>query len=99
MHLAALDRPESIGHRFIGSNGTMTMPRIAQHLAARFPDRRIATRIAPKPLLRLMSPVRPFDTHGILSAIGTAPTVRQYQGARGAGHRLHRAARGDRPGG
>jgi dihydroflavonol-4-reductase len=73
MHLAALDRPESAGHRFIGSNGTMTMPRIAQHLAARFPDRRIATRIAPKPLLRVLSLFDP-SIRGILSAIGTAPT-------------------------
>jgi dihydroflavonol-4-reductase len=40
MHVAALERPESIGHRFIGSNGTMTMPRIAQHLAARIPTGR-----------------------------------------------------------
>jgi hypothetical protein len=49
MHLAALEGPQSIGHRFIGSNGTMTMPRIAKHLAARIPTGKIATRIAPKP--------------------------------------------------
>jgi dihydroflavonol-4-reductase len=55
MHVAALQRPESIGQRFIGSNGTMTMPRIAQHLAGRHPDRKIATRIAPKLVLRVLS--------------------------------------------
>ncbi|MCU4655084.1 NAD-dependent epimerase/dehydratase family protein [Roseibacterium sp. SDUM158016] len=73
MHLAALERPESIGHRFIGSNGTMTMPRIAQHLAARFPDRGIATRIAPKPLLRVFGLFDP-SVRGILPSVGTAPT-------------------------
>jgi dihydroflavonol-4-reductase len=97
MHLAALDRPESIGHRFIGSNGTMTMPQIAQHLAARFPDRRIATRIAPKFLLRLILSL--FDTRYPESIGLGACDLRQHQGARGAGHRLHRAARGHRQGG
>ncbi|MDG4649045.1 NAD-dependent epimerase/dehydratase family protein [Roseibacterium sp. SDUM158017] len=78
MHVAALERPESIGHRFIGSNGTMTMPRIAQHLAARHPDRRIATRVAPKALLRLMAP---FDRsiRSALPSVGAAP---QFDNAR-----------------
>jgi dihydroflavonol-4-reductase len=73
MHVAALHRPESAGHRFIGSNGTMTMPRIAQHLAARHPDRKIATRIAPKPLLRVLSLFDP-SIRTILPGIGAAPT-------------------------
>jgi dihydroflavonol-4-reductase len=73
MHLAALDRPESIGKRFIGSNGTMTMPRIAQHLAARHPDRRIPTRIAPKPLLRLLALFDPA-IRTVLPGVGTAPS-------------------------
>lgn len=72
MHVAALKRPASIGHRFIGANGTMTMPRIAQHLAARHPERKIATRVAPRPLLRAMSL---FDRsiRTVLPSIGAAP--------------------------
>jgi dihydroflavonol-4-reductase len=72
MHIAALEKPESIGHRFIGSNGTMTMPRIAQHLAARHPGRKIATRIAPKFLLRILSL---FDAsiRTVLPGVGAAP--------------------------
>ncbi len=72
MHVAALARPESVGHRFIGANGTMTMPRIAQHLAARHPDRKIATRIAPKPFLRLLSLFDP-SIRAILPSVGAAP--------------------------
>jgi dihydroflavonol-4-reductase len=74
MHIAALARPESIGKRFIGANGTMTMPRIAQHLAARHPDRKIATRIAPKPLLWLLSVFDP-SIKTVLPAVGTAPQL------------------------
>jgi dihydroflavonol-4-reductase len=72
MHVAALERPESVGQRVIASNGTMTLPRIAQHLAARHPDRRIATRIAPKPLLWLLSRVDP-SIRTVLPSVGTAP--------------------------
>jgi len=72
MHIAAMDRDEAIGKRFIGSNGTMTMPRIAQHLAARFPDRKIATRIAPKFMLRVLSLFDP-SIKTVLPAIGRTP--------------------------
>jgi dihydroflavonol-4-reductase len=50
----------------------MTMPRIAQHLAARHPERKIATRVAPRPLLRAMSL---FDRsiRTVLPSIGAAP--------------------------
>lgn len=73
MHIAAMERPESAGQRFIGANGTMTLPRIAQHLAARHPDRRIATRIAPKPLLWVLSRIDP-SIRGVLPGIGQAPS-------------------------
>jgi len=71
MHIAALEKPDSIGKRFIGSNGTMTMPRIAQHLAARHPDRKIATKIAPKVVLRLLSLFDP-SIRTVLPSIGSA---------------------------
>ncbi|MFW5642022.1 MAG: aldehyde reductase, partial [Roseicyclus sp.] len=74
MHLAALERPESVGQRFIGANGTMTLPRIAQHLAARHPERKIATRIAPKPLVRLLSLFDP-SIRSVLPSVGTAPRL------------------------
>jgi nucleoside-diphosphate-sugar epimerase len=96
MHLAALERPESVGHRFIGSNGTMTMPRIAQHLAARIP-----TGASPRGSRR--SRFCGCRCSTLRSAVSRchrpAPTFDNTKRARGAGHRLHRAARGDRPGG
>jgi dihydroflavonol-4-reductase len=72
MHIAALQNPQSIGQRFIGANGTMTMPRIAQHLAARHPDRKIATRIAPKFVLRILSLFDP-SIRTVLPGIGDTP--------------------------
>jgi dihydroflavonol-4-reductase len=72
MHVAALQNPQSIGQRFIGANGTMTMPRIAQHLAARHPDRKIATRIAPKFVLRILSLFDP-SIRTVLPGIGDTP--------------------------
>lgn len=74
MHIAAMENDAAIGERFIGSNGTFTLPRLAQHLAARHPDRKIATRIAPKPLLRLMGL---FDASvgTVLHQVGQAPTL------------------------
>jgi dihydroflavonol-4-reductase len=87
MHIAALERPESIGQRFIGSNGTMTLPRIAQHLAARHPDRRIATRIAPKPLLQLLSLFDP-SLRAVLPGIGAAPQFDNTRAREGLGIRF-----------
>ena len=54
-HVAALRRPESAGRRFIVSDRFMSMPEMARLLKAAYPDRRIATRIAPRLLLRLLS--------------------------------------------
>jgi dihydroflavonol-4-reductase len=73
MHLAALARPETAGARFIASNGTLTMPRIAQHLAARHPDRRIATRTAPRILLQLLA-LLDGEIRTVLPAVGNAPS-------------------------
>lgn len=73
MHIAALERPDTAGERFIASNGTMTMPRIAQHLAARHPGRGIATRTAPRILLRLLS-VFDAGVRTVLPAVGNAPS-------------------------
>ncbi len=52
MHIAAMDRPASIGQRFIGSAGIISMPDIAKHLAQAYPGKKITTRTAPAWLLR-----------------------------------------------
>lgn len=78
MHIAAMEHDDAIGKRFIGSNGTITLPRLAQHLAARHPDRKIATRIAPKFMLHILSW---FDASlkSVLPAVGMAPSFDNSQ--------------------
>ena len=54
MHVRALQRDDSIGARFIGSERFMWMQEIAQLLAAEYPDRKIPQRAAPDVLVRAM---------------------------------------------
>lgn len=56
MHVAALEREETAGRRYIASADFIMFPEIAGHLAAAYPDRKVTTRIAPKWLLRLLAP-------------------------------------------
>jgi dihydroflavonol-4-reductase len=69
MHLRALQRPDSAGQRFIASAGNIAMPEIGRILKTAYPDRRIATRRAPKPLLRLLALFDP-QLRQILPQIG-----------------------------
>lgn len=55
MHIAAMNTPAAIGQRFIGSAGLMSMPDIGKHLAKAYPDKKIATRTAPKWALRILA--------------------------------------------
>jgi dihydroflavonol-4-reductase len=72
MHVRALGRPESAGRRYIASGGSASMPQLARHLAARFPKRRIATRVAPAFVLRVLAL---FDrsVRTALPALGAPP--------------------------
>lgn len=54
-HVAALDRPETAGKRYIAAEGFMWFRDIAQTLSAHLPDRKISTREAPALLLRVLS--------------------------------------------
>lgn len=58
-HIAALDHPESIGKRYICAERFMPFPEIAAVLKAAYPERRIASRIAPKWLISVLAL---FDT-------------------------------------
>jgi dihydroflavonol-4-reductase len=72
MHVRALERPQTAGRRYIASGPSATLPEVAQHLAGRFPDRKIATRVAPAFLLRLLAL---FDrsVRTVLPALGASP--------------------------
>ena len=55
MHVRALQRPESVGNRFIGSERFMWMRDIALVLKVEYPDRKIPLRVAPDWLMWLMA--------------------------------------------
>jgi dihydroflavonol-4-reductase len=55
MHLRALQKPDTAGKRFIASAGAMAFVDMARALKAAWPTRRIPTREAPKPVLRLLA--------------------------------------------
>lgn len=69
MHVRALQRPESSGNRYIGSERFMWMRDIALVLKAEYPDRKIPLRVAPDWLMRVMGM---FDKtiKGILPSLG-----------------------------
>lgn len=54
-HVRAVDRPETAGKRYILSAGSMWFGDMTQTLKRAYPTRRIATRPAPMPLLRLLA--------------------------------------------
>lgn len=54
-HLRALERPETAGERFIVAAGPLWLTEWGRILKSRWPDRRMPTRAAPKPLLRLLA--------------------------------------------
>ena len=55
MHLRAMERPESIGKRFIGVDRFMWFVEMAEILKAKYPDRKIPTRVAPNFVIRALS--------------------------------------------
>ncbi|MBC7479627.1 MAG: NAD-dependent epimerase/dehydratase family protein [Pseudorhodobacter sp.] len=53
MHLRAVQRPATIGKRYIGAAGSMTLPDMARLLKRAYPNRRIATMVAPRWLVQV----------------------------------------------
>jgi len=54
MHVAAVERPETAGNRYVAADTWVTMPEMARALAETYRDRKIPTRVAPKWLLRIL---------------------------------------------
>lgn len=69
MHLRAVERPESAGKRFIASAGSMAFVDMTRALKAAWPTRRIPTREAPKPVIRLLALFDP-SIRSILPRLG-----------------------------
>ncbi len=60
IHVAAIEADSAIGERYIAAGGMASMPEVAKALAAEFPDRKIATRVAPDWLVRVMAKFVPM---------------------------------------
>jgi len=69
MHLRAVQRPDTAGKRFIAVAGPLPFPEMARALKAAYPVRRIATRIAPTFVLRLLAVFDPV-VRAILPKLG-----------------------------
>jgi dihydroflavonol-4-reductase len=69
MHLRALQRPETVGKRYLSAAGTLAMVEMGRILKATYPTRRIATREAPAFLIRFLSLFDP-QIKAILPKIG-----------------------------
>ena len=65
----ALDRPQTIGRRYIAADRAMRMPELTAVLKAAYPARRIPTRTAPRLLMRLVALFDPA-IRMILPALG-----------------------------
>ncbi|MFM7656501.1 MAG: NAD-dependent epimerase/dehydratase family protein [Paracoccaceae bacterium] len=74
IHLRALERPEVAGMRILAVAGNMTMPAMAAELKRAYPSRRIATRVAPMPVLRLLALFDP-QIKAILPAVGRSHPI------------------------
>ena len=73
-HLRALERPETAGRRIPCTAGMMSMPDMARVLKAAYPERKIARRVAPTYVLRLLAMFDP-DIRAILPSLGQAHHV------------------------
>ncbi|MEL6609798.1 MAG: NAD-dependent epimerase/dehydratase family protein [Pseudomonadota bacterium] len=69
LHVDAIARPETGGHRVMAADSYWTLPQVAEMLAEAYPDRKIGTKVAPKWLLRVLGL---FDgtVRGVLPSIG-----------------------------
>lgn len=74
MHLRALETPDVAGLRILAVAGNMTMPAMAAILKRAYPDRRIATRIAPRFVLHILALFDP-QIKAILPSIGKSHPI------------------------
>jgi len=74
MHLRAAERPQTAGKRYLAAAGTMTMPQMAGLLKSAHPKRRIATKVAPMIVLRLLALFDPA-IKGVLPMVGRIPEM------------------------
>ncbi len=69
-HVAALDRPDTAGRRYVLAAGSMWFSEMGRALKAAHPDRRIPTRTAPDLLIRALALVDP-SLRTVVPLLGT----------------------------
>jgi dihydroflavonol-4-reductase len=84
MHLRALQRPETVGRRYISAAGSMAMVDMARTLKAAYPTRRIPTREAPKAIVRFLALFDPsirtiLPKLGHLERVSNARAVKEME--------------------
>ncbi|MGV8986441.1 MAG: NAD-dependent epimerase/dehydratase family protein [Cypionkella sp.] len=87
MHLRAALQPETSGKRYLATAGSMTMPDMGLVLKTAFPYRRIATRVAPRLLLRILALFDPA-VRSILPSIGQLHEVSNARARKEMGMRF-----------
>ncbi len=87
MHLRAVLRPETAGKRYLAAAGSMTMPDMGLVLKTAYPHKRIATRVAPLFLLRVLA-IFDQTVRGILPQIGQIAQVSNARAVRDMGMRF-----------
>lgn len=74
MHAEALERPETVGRRYIGANGTYSFQDMARIVQAAHPGRKVTTRRAPNWIIRLMGYMDP-SLRGLVPQLGKRDRV------------------------
>jgi dihydroflavonol-4-reductase len=83
-HVRAVERPETAGNRYILSAGSLWFTEMTRVLKEAYPARRIASRPAPKPLLRLLALFDP-QIRSILPELGHITRVDNSRARAGLG--------------
>ncbi|MDP6313852.1 MAG: NAD-dependent epimerase/dehydratase family protein [Arenicellales bacterium] len=69
LHIAAMENDASIGERVVATDDTMAFPQMAEALKELYPQRKIATKVAPKMLLSVLS-LFDRDLKSVLPQVG-----------------------------
>jgi dihydroflavonol-4-reductase len=85
MHVAALEKPEAIGERYLATAEYMPVPKVGEVLREAYPDQKITARIVPDWIIRLLAyfggPIRQ-----IINDIGNEKVFDGAKGERLMGH-------------
>lgn len=98
MHIRAMERPESIGHRFVGAERFIGFSEMAKMLKADHPDRKITTRVAPNFLIRILSRFDP-SIRTILPVLGRHDEISAARAQKVLGIEFHDATKAVREAG